>query len=388
MLALSLANAFYTQHSFIHGETNPPGGHSLFKTTNDMLPQQLMKLWLATVLGIVAFFPPGQSQTPTAESDYLLRLQFHETQRSYHTVEDPSTLSANERLYLIEQQRERQVERQIRSNGERVTNITHLRDDSRQDWMRRPQRTRIGASGVRVFDARGATLQYLPHTETYQTYQANLSHDATDWSFGADWQPLSARQLADLEASGARVTHPSEGRLEVRTGHTLSIYDYDRLYFEQTLAAVGDRPRRHLQIQFQRLTSGEVVPLWQTVRQYRTLPSGTCAEQVLRSDYRDYRIDDRRPAERGAEVSHSTASAWALHPNPFVDEVAVRIPPLAVPTVELRLYNASGQSLHHWRLATGAGHSLDLSGLSPGVYWLRGTATEAVFVQKIIKSQP
>lgn len=102
----------------------------------------------------------------------------------------------------------------------------------------------------------------------------------------------------------------------------------------------------------------------------------------------EFDLDGRQNISAIAISSCSIAESFAIHPNPVLDIIFIRIKAIATAPVSLRLYDAGGSLIRkiQTNLSKGANElQLDLSGLSEGIYMLYAQWGNNMKISKLIK---
>ncbi len=108
---------------------------------------------------------------------------------------------------------------------------------------------------------------------------------------------------------------------------------------------------------------------------------GDCQRWSLQSVSQSQRI------VTGVEELESE-SKLTVYPNPVADEVQIRFGNERSQKVELRITNTAGQEVYYEEFQSTAGsnyHTLDLSSISRGIYFISITSDELQYTQKLIK---
>lgn len=336
----------------------------------------------ATCCGIFAQtepLPPGMK--------YIVSYTVEE--ESYYTRPQSTpieSLSPLDKQKMVKNKVVKSVERQVEENGDHTTIVQYLNpDEAFKEWPTPIGSILIDKTGKTVFKKDGSFMVDTPADSAYtaEYEQMKTFMVENDLQLMTELPIPDAANLQTLSNSGYTVTNGQNGSISISDGHLETRFDpahntISRLYYE------GQRPVK-TETTIYRITEGVLTPAVERIEIDEVRPSGACMKSVVVKRYTSYAIQ-RNEGDRSVVHGFRPQQGTLIQPNPAAEQAAVLIGMDVIPGSTIQLLNISGTVLQeHGPCYPGSKQHLSLSGLRPGVYFVKLTTREGFKTLKLVK---
>jgi len=270
----------------------------------------------------------------------------------------------------------------LTDNSMRTTRF--LLNDSRvPDWMSMPYRTVYTMDKVKSYNADGSLIHSFNNSDivlsTYEKIRDTLT------ATGADLIPefpfMTSKRKNELLFEGYSVTKLPGGFFRCVKDSVQLLFNNMNKTFEVLVFDEDSLVKYYNKKGFHISPEGQLVPLYEVSR----VPDERFVDnEVFKIDvtnYTSYRIIEGV----GFRLNAKELNRFSLYPNPAVNELVIAWDDFLSQPVTVEVFDINGTSVLYSTLEGVDAYTLDVSSLTPGMYFIRVTSGESTQQKQFVK---
>lgn len=313
-----------------------------------------------------------------------------ETRYQYNITDSVEAFSIPEQVNLMPHFERDSIIKQVYTNNDIKTTMFHQVNTRFPSYFKRPGKTIIDKSRVKMFDTAGVLMLNKPHSNAYKSLNSQLKSYLTTNS--DDIIPtfvyLSPSMKTSLTANGFTMTNLGDGHFRF-VKDSITLYYNNSLRINEIILYHTDGSLKYARKRtFKTNSYGVIVPGLEIVTVKDKRFDTDCVNEVRITDYVYYHYTMAGPGGKYEDEDMSDDEPLTIEviPNPAVSDIIVNVP-VSDKTQPIRVFDNVGRLVYETLVEANAYEvRINIKAFETGVYYVQLQHTEGLITQSFIKN--
>lgn len=293
----------------------------------------------------------------------------------------------------VEMQPHKEITREISyvgENFERYSYIKILQTDRGNKWDYKLDSMVINPDASIIYDAEGAIISKMPHSETYLTTESKTREMMMNEGLSPALPFPSYEELSveDIQNEGYHIEETENGYHIWNDFEEIFVNPSENIRVYQLLKEEYDIPY-YVYESFEKSSQGYLYPVFKETMTKTLSKNGHCIVKLANEAFSDYELYYDPAVISNDREEPSVYSDFSIFPNPADDHIEITYTGEEFPSTSYQVQMTNHLNevvLDRDNLNTANVEQIDLSGLPGGFYILRFSIAGYVFSKKIFKN--
>jgi hypothetical protein len=275
----------------------------------------------------------------------------------------------------------------VYTNNDIKTTIYHLQNNAYEDWQKKPYKTIIDKTRIKVYDNAGALLLNQLHSTKYKSANSSFKSLLTTNSDDIipDFVFLTASMKTDFTANGFTQTNLGGGTFKYQKDSLTVYFNNSKRLNEYQLYKTDGTLKYAVKQSFTSNSYAQIVPAAEVRTRIDARFPESCVQEMQIIEYPYYKITMAGEGKLESE-SDAVLPEIEIHPNPASDKVTIIIPTVNY-NQQLIVYDNVGRVVDEFTANAGEYElNIDVSAYESGIYFVKLVYDETVLTNSFVKN--